>query len=123
MGNKQSSQTNLNNQEEQQKINPEIWYRYEKGKGWIENKSKAQNNGEKEIELDELKIQNQNIWFNHRTDERFPKILEILQQKNAHFICLQEVQAPFLKLVSENSFFQENYLFSDTEIRQTKKNI
>eukprot|EP01091_Cochliopodium_minus_P016465 TRINITY_DN6178_c0_g1_i1.p1 TRINITY_DN6178_c0_g1~~TRINITY_DN6178_c0_g1_i1.p1 ORF type:complete len:301 (+),score=66.73 TRINITY_DN6178_c0_g1_i1:15-917(+) len=108
MGNKQ----NKHIEENKIDINPEDWYIFdEKQNKWIPRKEATKNS----IQSNEIKIQNQNIWFNHKTNERFPKILEMLEKKNADFICLQEVTSVFIKLLCENEFFQKNYVLSDIE--------
>jgi hypothetical protein len=55
-----------------------------------------------------------NIWFHGFAQElRYRSILGILQQSNADFICLQEVIHPFLMLMGQEKWIQENYIVTD----------
>jgi endonuclease/exonuclease/phosphatase family metal-dependent hydrolase len=44
-----------------------------------------------------------------KTEARLPKLLGILQSQNADVICLQEVEAPFLRALLLESWVQERY--------------
>lgn len=56
-----------------------------------------------------------NVWFDkHNYFNRREALLEILKQKNASVICLQEVIQPFLDFIQEDDFIKKNYYISDS---------
>jgi endonuclease/exonuclease/phosphatase family metal-dependent hydrolase len=56
-----------------------------------------------------------NVWFDRfNYKNRRDAILEILKQKDASVICLQEVIQPFLEFIKEDDFIKNNYYISDS---------
>lgn len=84
-------------------------------KNWFRIKNrKVDNSIEK---LDSFKIVTYNIWFGrHNFFNRRIAILELLKNKNADVVCLQEVTSHFYNALMEDKFIQQNYYLSDSFI-------
>lgn len=56
-----------------------------------------------------------NVWFAEQDQiQRAKALVELMIQYSPDVICLQEVTKPFLNVLLESSFFQENYCCSDS---------
>jgi endonuclease/exonuclease/phosphatase family metal-dependent hydrolase len=58
------------------------------------------------------------VWFeSHNQKERTAVILQMIEEANADFVCLQEITGTFLTPLVQNSFVRNNYYLSGNGIR------
>jgi len=82
-------------------------------KHWIQIKNRKVENSIGR--LDSFKIVSYNIWFgSHNFFNRRIAILELLKNKDADVVCLQEVTSHFYNTLMEDQFIRENYYLSDS---------
>lgn len=66
-------------------------------------------------DIQNFSIMTYNVWFDkHNYHNRRMALLEILKQKDASVVCLQEVIEPFIDYLKEDDFIKTNYYISDS---------
>jgi len=86
-----------------------------KTQNWVRIKNRKVDNTVER--LDSFKMISYNIWFGkHNFLNRRNAIFDLLKEKDADVVCLQEVTSYFFNALIENQFIRENYYISDSYI-------
>eukprot|EP00347_Sterkiella_histriomuscorum_P002487 403367959 len=65
----------------------------------------------------EIKVMTYNVWFDdHFRDERYQVIINMIEQSDADFICLQEVTQAFMSSLLQNTTIRSTYFISGNHI-------
>lgn len=91
----------------------EPWSFCQDSKRWKQFRPKKRDNSHYPTDLS---IITYNIWFSsHRQKERTDALVQILREKKADVICLQEVTSSSMDIINKYEFIRENYICTDIE--------
>ncbi|KAM3136940.1 hypothetical protein pb186bvf_011025 [Paramecium bursaria] len=66
--------------------------------------------------MDQISILTYNVWFEDQNfDLRTVEILKIIEQKQATYVCLQEVTQRFMQHANNNQYIKQNYYITNNK--------